>query len=138
MFHFNSWCGFCLRVRGEGLFSAGLGSRGRVGLKNGHFRSGFCLRMCGEWFFRVGLGSCGRGIEKTATSGLRVFPRASGKSALIREKREAGSGALPGLSGVLGALLPVSSVVVDVPLYANLASCSLIGPFGSPGRNAAL
>ena len=52
----------------------------------------------------MGLGSCGRGIEKTATSGLR----ASGKAALIRDK--AGSGALPGLSGVLGALLPVSSV----------------------------
>ena len=51
-------------------FSVGLGSTGRVGLKNGYFRFGFCLRMCGEWFFCVGLGSCGRGIEKTTTSGL--------------------------------------------------------------------
>ena len=66
------------------------------------------------------------------------FPRGSGKAALIREKREAGSGALPGLSGVLGALLPVSSVVVDVFFLAPKISGSLIGPFGSPGPNAAL
>ena len=73
--------------------------------------------MRGEWFFSVGLGSRGRRIEKPATSG---FPRASGKAALIRDKREARSGALPGLSGVLGALLPVSSVFVLVFFYANL------------------
>ena len=66
------------------------------------------------------------------------FPRDSGTAALIREKREARSGALPGLSGVLGALLPVSSVFVLVVLYANLVSGSLIGPDGSHGRNAAL
>ena len=85
----------------------------------------------------MGLGSCGRGIEKTVTSGVRVFPRASGKAALIRD-REAGSGALPRLSGVLGALLPVTSVFVLVVFYANWVSGSLIGPFGSRGPNAAL
>ena len=68
VFHFNSWCGFCLRMRGEGLLAWDWVPVG-VGLKNGDFRFGFCLRVRGEWIFSVGLRSCGRGIDKTATSG---------------------------------------------------------------------
>ena len=75
--------------------------------------------MCGEGLFSVGLGSCGRGIEKTATSGL-----VSVCACAVRDGQEHYFRFL--LCGL------------DVQFYANLVSGSLIGPFGSPGPNAAL
>ena len=83
MFYFNSWCGFCLRMRGEGLFRVGLGSRVHVGLKKTATSGVVSVCACaGSGFFSAGLCSRGRGIEKTTTSGLRILGRGaySGKT----------------------------------------------------------
>ena len=74
MLHFNSLCGFCLRMRGKWVgvtfFSVGLGSTGRVGLKK-TVTSGF-EGIVSE--FRVGLGSTGCEGLKSSPFRFGDFP----------------------------------------------------------------